>query len=205
MTDKTHAPEENLAFLRQLATAGKDAPLMAGPYLIAGGGWFGAASLLQWPPIREWLGLDFGQAMLAWVLAAAGFAIHLALLIRRDRSKVENSANRTINAAWTGVGFGVFAFGLGVAAMAYQRGDGFVVNTISLQVLSVYGIAWTIAAAVTGQGWMKANAFFAMLTVPVLGLFVGTGDEYLIYAIALVLTAVVPGVRLSRQAQRQQG
>jgi hypothetical protein len=52
---------------------------------------------------------------------------------------------------------------------------------------------------------MKANAFFAMLTVPVLGLFVGTGDEYLIYAIALVLTAVVPGVRLSRQAQRQQG
>ena len=63
MTDKTHAPEENLAFLRQLATAGKDAPLMAGPYLIASGGWFGAASLLQWPPIREWLGLGFGQAM----------------------------------------------------------------------------------------------------------------------------------------------
>jgi hypothetical protein len=205
MTDRTHAPEENLAFLRQLATAGKDAPLMAGPYLIAGGGWFGAASLLQWPPIREWLGLDFGQAMLAWVLAAAGFAIHLALLIRRDRGKVENSANRTVNAAWTGVGYGILAFGLGVAAMAYQRGDGFVMNTISLQVLSVYGIAWTIAAAATGHGWMKANAFFALLTVPVLGLFVGTGQEYLIYAIALVLTAVVPGVRLVRLAQQKQG
>ena len=143
--------------------------------------------------------------MLAWLVAAAGFAIHLTLLIRRDRSKVENSANRVVNAAWTGVGFGIFAFWLGVAAMAYQRGDGFVMNTISLQVLSVYGIAWTIAAVVTGQGWMKANAFFAMLTVPVLGLFVGTGQEYLIYAIALVLTAVVPGVRLSRQAQLKQG
>jgi predicted Abi (CAAX) family protease len=205
MTDTTHSPEENLAFLRQLATAGKDAPLMAGPYLIAGGGWYGAASLIQWPPIRDLLGLDFGQAVLAWLLAAIGFAIHLTVLIRRDRGKVENSANRTVNAAWTGVGYGIFAFWLGVAAMAYQRGDGFVMNTISLQVLSVYGIAWTIAAAATGHGWMKANAFFALLTVPVLGLFVGTGQEYLIYAIALVLTAVVPGVRLVRLAQQKQG
>jgi len=205
MSEVSHTPEENLAFLRQLATAGKDAPLMAGPYLIAGGGWFGAASLIQWPPLRELLGLDFGQAMLAWLLAAAGFALHLTLLIRRDRNKVENSANRTVNAAWSGVGFGIFAFGLGVAAMAYQRGDGFVVNTIPLQVLSVYGIAWTIAAAVTGHGWMKANAVFALLTVPVLGLFVGTGHEYLIYAIALALTAVVPGVRLVRLAQHNQG
>ena len=205
MTDTTHSPEENLAFLRQLATAGKDAPVMAGPYLIAGGGWFGAASLIQWPPIRELLGLDFGQAVLGWLLAAVGFAIHLTVLIRRDRGKVENSANRTVNAAWTGVGYGIFAFLLGVAAMAYQRGDEFVLNTISLQVLSVYGIAWTIAAAATGHGWMKANAFFALLTVPVLGLFVGTGQEYLIYAIALVLTAVVPGVRLVRLAQQKQG
>lgn len=205
MTEVSHTPEENLAFLRQLATAGKDAPLMAGPYLIAGGGWFGAASLIQWPPLRELLGLDFGQAMLAWLLAAAGFALHLTLLIRRDRNKVENSANRTVNAAWSGVGFGIFAFWLGVAAMAYQRGDGFVMNTIPLQVLSVYGIAWTIAAAVTGHGWMKANAVFALLTVPVLGLFVGTGHEYLIYAIALALTAVVPGVRLVRLAQHNQG
>jgi hypothetical protein len=52
---------------------------------------------------------------------------------------------------------------------------------------------------------MKANAFFALLTVPVLGFFVGTGHEYLVYAIALLLTAVVPGVRLSRLAQQDQG
>lgn len=205
MSEVSHTPEENLAFLRQLATAGKDAPLMAGPYLIAGGGWFGAASLIQWPPLRELFGLDFGQAMLAWLLAAAGVALHLTLLIRRDRNKVENSANLAVNVTWSGVGFGIFAFWLGVAAMAYQRGDGFVMNTIPLQVLSVYGIAWTIAAAVTGHGWMKANAFFALLTVPVLGLFVGTGHEYLIYAIALALTAVVPGVRLVRLAQHNQG
>lgn len=202
MTDTTHTAQENLAFLRELAHAGKDAPLMAGPYLIAGGGWFGAASLLQWPPLRDLLGLSLMQATIGWLIAAVGFTAHLTLLIRRDRHKVENSANRVVNASWTGVGLGVFAFWLGVATMAWQRGDAFVMNTISLQVLSVYGIAWMIAGAATGQGWMKANAVFALLTVPALGLLVGTGHEYLMYAIALVLLAVVPGVRLSQQAQQ---
>ncbi len=205
MTDTTHTAQENLVFLRNLAQAGKDAPLMAGPYLIAGGAWFGLSSLLQWPPLRDLLGLSLMQATIGWLIAAAGFAAHLTVLIRRDRHKVENSANRVVNASWTGVGLGVFAFWLGVAAMAWQRGDAFVMNTISLQVLSVYGIAWMIAGAATGQGWMKANAVFALLTVPALGLSVGTGHEYLMYAIALVLLAVVPGVRLSQQARRTQG
>lgn len=201
MTDTTHTAQQDLAFLRQLAQAGKEAPLMAGPYLTASGAWFGAASLLQWPPLRDLLGLSLTQATSAWLVAAAGFAVHLAVLIRRDRHKVENSANRVVNASWTGVGLGVLAFWLGVAAVAWQRNDAFVMNTISLQVLSVYGIAWMIAAAATGRGWMKANAFFALLTVPVLGVFVGTGHEYLIYAIVLVLLAVVPGIRLSRLAR----
>jgi hypothetical protein len=64
----------------------------------------------------------------------------------------------------------------------------------------VYGIGWLVAAAITREGWMTFTAIAAFGTVPVLGLVVGTGHEYLIYAIALVLTAVIPGVRLLRKA-----
>ncbi|MFZ9905032.1 MAG: hypothetical protein ACO3GE_06470 [Steroidobacteraceae bacterium] len=195
-------PNEDLSFLRAMAESGRDAPLMAGPYLIAGGGWFATASLIQWPMIRDLVGLSATQAALAWLIAAVGFSVHLAILIRRDRSKVENTHNRAINAAWTAVGFGIFAFWMGTAVMAYQRGDGFLMNVISLQVLSVYGIAWLVAAAMTGQFWMKLTAFAAFVTIPILGAFAGTGEEFLIYAIALVLTAVVPGVRLVRESQR---
>ena len=173
---------------------------MAGPYLIAGGGWFAAASLIQWPLIRDLLDLDANRAAIAWLIAAAGFAIHLAALIKRDRNKVENTSNLAINAAWTGIGFGIFAFWMGTAVMAYQRGDGFLMNSISLQVLSVYGIGWSVAAAMTRQSWMKFTAFAAFATIPILGAFVGTGHEFLIYSIALVLTAVVPGIRLSRES-----
>lgn len=175
---------------------------MAGPYLIAGGSWFAAASLLQWPPVRELLGLAAIQATIAWLIAAAGFAVHLAVLIRRDRSKVENTSNRAINAAWTAVGLGIFAFWIGTAVMAYQRGDGFLMNMISLQVLSVYGIGWLVAAAMTNRSWMKFTAFAAFATIPVLGAFVGTGEEFLIYSIALILTAVVPGLRIMLESKR---
>jgi hypothetical protein len=41
----------------------------------------------------------------------------------------------------------------------------------------------------------------ALLTVPVLGALVGTGQEYLAYAIALVLTAIVPGLRIMRESR----
>ena len=190
----------DLSYLRTLADAGRDAPLMAGPYLTAGGGWFGAASLAQWPALRDLLGLDAQHAVLAWLLGTAGFAITLAVLIRRDRGKSENYSNRAINSVWMGIGYASLAFWIGVAVMAYQRDDFFLLNTISLQVLSLYAVGWVVAAAMTQQGWMRLNALMTFITVPVLGACVGTGQEYLVFAIALLLTAFLPGVRLMRAA-----
>jgi hypothetical protein len=199
--DATPSAAADLSYLRNLATAGQNAPLMAGPYLVAGGAWFAAASLLQWPVIRDVLGLDAGQAVLAWLLAAAGFAVHLTVLLRRDRGRAENTSNRAVNAVWSGIGWCIFAFWVGAAIMSYRKGDAFLMNAISLHVLAVYGVGWTVAAVMTGRGWMQFNAAMALLTVPVLGALVGTGQEYLAYAIALVLTAIVPGLRIMRESR----
>ena len=84
--------------------------------------------------------------------------------------------------------------------MSWRRGDAFLMNSISLQVLSLYAVGWVVAAAMTGQRWMHVNAMIALATVPTLGLLVGTGHEYIVYAIALVATAVRPGHRLMRAA-----
>lgn len=198
--DHAASPAADLSYLRSLAAAGQDAPLMAGPYLVAGGGWFAAASLVQWFPVRDLLGLGPQQAVLAWLVAAAGFAVHLTVLLRRDRARAENHSNRAINAVWSGIGFAIFAFWLGIALMSWRRGDAFLMNSISLQVLSLYAVGWIVAAAMTGQRWMRSNAMIALAAVPMLGLLVGTGHEYIVYAIALVLTAVRPGHRLMRAA-----
>ena len=84
--------------------------------------------------------------------------------------------------------------------MAY-RGQPFVLNTITMFVVSVYGVGWALAATITRQGWMSVTAFFTFLTVPVLGALVGSGQEFLAYAITLVLIAVIPGLRLRAAAR----
>ena len=201
----TPTAHDDLSFLRQLAERGSNAPLTAGPYLIAGGSWFSLASLLQWPVLRDALGLGATQALLAYLVAAIGSGVHVALLIRRDRGSVETTRNRAVNSVWSAVGFGIFAFWLGVAAMSWQSRDVFVMNTILLQVMSVYGIGWSVAAAMARERWMGFVAIGAFATVPLMGLVIGTGHAYLIYALALVLWALIPGLRLSRAARQPHG
>ena len=62
---------EDLAFLRDLAESGRDAPFGGGDYLIAGGGWFALASLIVWAGAQGFFGLGLPSAHLAWVIAAA--------------------------------------------------------------------------------------------------------------------------------------
>ena len=84
MTDTT---TRDLDYLRRLTEAGRHAPLSAGPYLIAGGGWFGFASLIM--GLLE-LGGNPARGNLpgaVFLAAALGFGLHLAYLIRRDRGQ----------------------------------------------------------------------------------------------------------------------
>ena len=184
---------EDLAFLRDLAESGRDAPFGGGDYLIAGGGWFALASLIVWAGAQGFFGLGLPSAHLAWVIAAAVVAVHLALLIRRDRALPETTSNRALGAVWSAIGFGIFAFWLGAFVLSLRSGSeavGPVMSTISLHVLSAYGVAWT--------GGVAAASFFA---VPLMAAVQGSGHEYLVYALVLVATAVVPGFRLRAAAR----
>jgi hypothetical protein len=102
--------------------------------------------------------------------------------------------------AWAAIGWSILAFCTGAAVMAY-RGQPFALNTITMFVVSVYGIGWALAATITRQGWMSVTAFFTFLTVPVFGALVGSGQEFLAYAITLVLIAVIPGLHLRAAAR----
>jgi hypothetical protein len=139
-------------------------------------------------------------AYFAFPICGLGFAATLAYLLRRDRGRVETAANRALGMAWAAIGWSILAFCTGAAVMAY-RGQPFALNTITMFVVSVYGIGWALAATITRQGWMSVTAFFTFLTVPVFGALVGSGQEFLAYAITLVLIAVIPGLHLRAAAR----
>jgi hypothetical protein len=190
---------EDLAFLRDLAEAGRNAPFGGGDYLIAAGGWFVLASVVAWLGAQGVFGPVLPLANFAFPICGLGFAATLAYLLRRDRGRVETAANRALGMAWAAIGSSILAFCAGAVVMAY-RGQPFALNTITMFVVSVYGIGWVLAATITRQGWMSATAFCSFLAVPVFGALAGTGQEFLAYAIALVLIAVLPGLRLRAAA-----
>jgi hypothetical protein len=199
-SDPSAKAAEDLAFLRDLAEAARNTPFRGGDYLIAAGGWFALASLVVWLGAQGVLGPSRSLAYFAFPICGLGFAGTVAYLLRRDRGRVETAANRALGMAWTAIGWSILAFCTGAAVMAY-RGQPFVINTITMFVVSVYGIGWALAATITRQGWMSVTAFFTFLTVPVFGALVGSGQEFLAYAITLVLIAVIPGLLLRAAAR----
>ena len=115
-------PAEDLAFLRDLAEAGRDAPFAGGDYLVAGGGWFALASLVVWFGSQGLFGLSLPSAHLVWLFAAVGFAGSLVYLVRRDRGLPETTTNRALGAVWSAIGWGIFAFWLGSFVLTQRSG-----------------------------------------------------------------------------------
>jgi hypothetical protein len=150
------------------------------------------------------LGLGLPSAHLAWVIAAAGFAVHLALLIRRDRALPETTLNRALGAVWSAIGFGIFAFWLGAFLLTLRSGAeavGPVMGTIPLHVLSAYGVAWAAYRLISRRSWAGWVAAASFVAVPLMAVVQGSSHEHLLYALVLVATAVVPGFRLRAAAR----
>lgn len=63
--------------------------------------------------------------------------------------------------------------------------------------LSLYGLAWIVAAVRTGTLNMAALAAIAFSGVAGIALRFGTPDPYLIHVCALALVALVPGLWLA--------
>ena len=199
------ASNVDLSFLRNLAEAGQDAPLTMGPYLIAGGGWFGLASLViglaQIGAIPSGVNAVLWQSML---IAFVGFAVTLFLLIRRERGRVQNTTNNTLGAAWSAAGSGIFFFAVAIFIVAARTGEGYLLNSISLVVLTLYAVAWKLSAVVSRKPWMNGIVFLTVVSLLTVAASIGSMFSWLAYAAALLLSAVLPGFYLVSLARKQQ-
>lgn len=198
MTSTKEQFNNDLSYLVGLAEAGRRAPLQTGPYLVAGGAWFGGASALLALAQLGILSLADAAVLWIWVAAAIGFGITLFTLIRRDGSQGEPGYNRLINAAWSGAGFGIFAFWAASMLMAMQLGNESVLYTISLAVLVIYGIVWWTSGSLTGVPWMRGIALISFASTLPVAVAVGTQFVWLAYTLALVASSLLPGLYLLR-------
>jgi len=201
MNTKTSSPTSDIAYLRELAEAGRQSPPDGGPYLAAGGGWFALASLAIGLGEAGLIAASPSLPIVAMLGAAAGFAVTFALLLRRDRGKVQNDANRFVGAAWSAIGISIFFFWAAVSIVAFRTGNGAILDSIGLMVLAAYGAAWKFTGEVFGKGLSNAVTALCFASMLVVALAIGTPWMWLAYAAALVLCAVLPGLALMRKAR----
>jgi len=202
MSDNVDTLQQDIGWLRALAESGQNAPLQAGPYLVAGGAWFGGASLFLG---LQQLGVASPVAATMpwiWLVAAIGFGTTLALLIRRDREQVERGPNRLINATWSAAGFGIFVYWAASSILATRLDNAVVMATMAPAVMVIYGLVWWIKGSLTGSAWMRGLALISFASVFLVALAMGSPFAWLTYSVALLATALLPGLHLMRQARR---
>lgn len=199
--DQIQTVHDDIAYMRAMAHEGRNAPLLSGPIMVAAGIVFGLASLVQWTILTGILDVSPWAQLWVWITAAAVFAVGLVVLLRRQsrRPGAGSAGNRATGAAWSGVGYGIFATWVGLMAAGMTTGDWTLMRVMPIIVSVAYGSAWFVAGHMAGVRWMKGVALLSYLGAAVLGLFIDSSTSYLVYAVLLVLVALLPGLALMRQ------
>jgi hypothetical protein len=199
--DTTSTAAADIAFIRDLAEQGRNTAPLNGPFLIAASVIFGIANLGQWALATGRFDVSPWAPLWLWIGSAVVFGLSLVLLTRRYDTKpgAGTLVNKSIGASWTAVGFGIFAVWLAFTGIGFKTGDWTMMWAMPSLVFAAYGSAWFVAGEMTGRGWMKGTAVLSYGGAAALGLFIGDPAIYLVFAVLILLVALIPGIVLTRQ------
>ncbi len=199
--DQVQSVHDDIAYMKALAQEGRQAPLLAGPIMVAAAIVFGLASIGQWALASGLVELSPWAPLWLWVAAAIIFTLDLIFLLNRMKAKPGYSSvgNQAVGAAWTGVGLGIFVTWLALMVIGFKTGDWFLMNLMPTIVVVAYGSAWMVAAFMSRARWMMGVALTSYAGAVVLAWFAGDQTIYLVHAVLLLLVAFIPGVILMRQ------
>jgi len=205
MNDRLTALENDIGFLKALAEEGRSPTLVGGSIMIAAGIIFGLASLGQWA-LRNGLSPSFGvwAPPVIWIAAMVVFMVALAVILRRlGPHKLGEGANRAIGVAWSSAGLAMFTLFVSAGIVAWRTGSDASLMMLCPIVLSVYGLCWSVAASLAGVGWMRLAAIGSFAAALVTALMCNSPSLFLVYAAALAILALLPGVVMVRRARAQ--
>ncbi|MEW6599216.1 MAG: hypothetical protein AB1429_17200 [Pseudomonadota bacterium] len=204
MSDHTPTLHDDVAYLRDLAHQGANAPLAGGSMLMLAGLIFGGASLISWAMARQFLPVPTVWGNYVWIPALLVFFIAFSLVKARmiASAGVFTTNNRAVGAVWAGVGWSIMAFLFAVMAACWRLHMAAPSAMITPFILAVYGIGWLVSAAMSPAKWVYAMAWGSFIAAIIMGFLADSPDLLLAYTVALVLLAALPGFILMRQASR---
>ena len=203
MTD----PQSDIAWMRQLAEEGGQAPMRGASILFAAGLIYGVASVAHWAIEAGLIAQSGPVTGLVWLIATGLFLVvvfAVSLRLGRDGG-VKTGAGRAVGAVWSGVGYGIFALFSAIAVIGYRLGESAMLVTLAMipsVIMVFYGVGWGVTATMQKSQRLWWLALASLVAAPLLAVLTGQPEQYLAYAGALFLLMALPGFLLMRGAGR---
>ena len=164
----------------------------AGRVMALAGAVFGAAHLVQWAVVCGALPWHPAVLSVTWPAAVTTFLVFLFRLRRAGGDAARRAG------AWSRMAIlAQIAAALALLAASAATGDWELMRWTSVVGLTLYGLAWAVAATRTrclNMAWVSLTAFGGVAAIIIR---IGTPDRYLIDARALGLVALLPGLWLA--------
>lgn len=191
---------DDLAYVRDLAEAGQQAPLLGGRFLAWWGGLVTLAYAGHYLIVSGML--DVPSIALAYLwggFALVGLGGYFALIktMSPDKPGQSSAGNKVEANVWMIAGFTLFAYFGTLVVKGIAGGDTVAGFTGSLPIVfAAYGIALFTSGSMANNGILKAAGFGALGMIALATWFNGTDYIWAIAALGAFLTVFIPGLLL---------
>jgi hypothetical protein len=203
VTDDTSSLKDDISFLRSLAEAGRNRPLVGGIGLVGAGTIFGGAAFLNW---LEWSGLvELGLApKWIWIGALVLFLVAgtVCIPMLRARNASANPSNHAFAMAWSGAGLGILVLFIVNIINVWRWHNQLVLTAQASTYICLYGVAWYVSAGLVKRRWFLGVALLSFAFAILFALLPFGPQQMLAFAIAIICTALIPGIYLMAQEPR---
>lgn len=202
MTDQLRAIQDDIAFLKSLVDEGGETARTGGRIIASAGAIYAAAAIGHWlvETGRFILPGRLGDWSIPIIWTAASVVFMATLFFAKSKSGARRmNGARDLGVVWTGVGWTIFALAASMAIVCWRAHSALPTLLFPSIILGLYGMAWTAAATVARKSWIWMTSIGSYLMALVVAWFSVTDMVMLIYAGALVLLAVAPGVAMMRR------
>lgn len=188
---------KDLDYVRSMAEAGREAPLVGGRILALWGGLTAAALAAQWASLTERIAPPLGSDLWIWVaqFVVGGAGMFLILRTMGETPGVSAANNRVAAAVWSTFPITFLpVLAAVVCAQLFFDAPGYTANLIAAIALILYGMAHlTVAAFMRRRDGRIAGLISIAFGAGAMAMYT-TFDAMLVSAAGLVFGAFIPGL-----------
>lgn len=198
----TPSMTSDLAYLKDLAEAGQNAPLLGGRFLAWWGGLATVGYVGHYLIATGLAGLEpiaFAYMWSGFMVLGLGGQFLMTRTFPASKPGAASLGNKVSQTIWMGGGMVLFSFFAGVVLKSILQGQASIGFIWSVPiVLAVYGLCQLTAGLLSNTRPLVLAGWGAIIGVGIATIFTGANTIWIIGAITVALTVFLPGIILMR-------